>query len=369
MMLYRLIKGTDREKFQPSVISLTGDGTVSNLIRGLHIAVRSVNMQPGVPDLGAMFRVRDLLKSLEPDIIQTWMYHADLVGGVSAKLAGLGPVVWGMHHSSLSHEGLKSTTRWVARASALLSGHVPERIVCCSEATKVAHAKFGYARNKMEVITNGFDVRDYPEGEERAKDRAAVREELGIKGDDIVFGTVGRYHPVKDIPGMLAAFGEACKGTSARLVLIGHGLTNANQELTSQIEGAGLKDQLILLGERDDVPRLLAGLDVFINSSYSEAFSNAIGEAMLSSLPCVVTSVGDSAWMVGDSGRTVPAANSQELATALSSLYSMRQADRERMGALARKRAVAEFSIESSVNRYQELYARVIDGHEDSISS
>src|SRR5262249_42723413 len=143
----------------------------------------------------AVFRLAAWIRESKPDVIHTWMYHANLVGGVAARLAGGFPVVWGIHHSppDLSHD--KPRTTLVNRACGLLSRKLPARIVCCSQSAIRFHEKLGYAAEKLEVVPNGFDL-DCMKPEPAA--RTSLRSELGVSQDVPLVGIAGRFHPQKD---------------------------------------------------------------------------------------------------------------------------------------------------------------------------
>src|SRR6185295_19470828 len=112
--------------------------------------------------------------------------------------------------------------------------------------------------------------------------------------------------------------------------------------------------------ERHDTPRLAAALDVFSLSSYDESCPNVIGEAMACGVPCVVTDVGDTVWIVGDTGRVIPRRDSQALALAWKDMINLGAAGRKALGSRARERVVGHFPIEAAVARYEALYDSVL---------
>jgi glycosyltransferase involved in cell wall biosynthesis len=231
------------------------------------------------------------------------MYHANLVGALAVRMAGHVPVVWGIHHSALDPRVDKRRTMLVNRACAFLSRKLPARIVCCSEASLRIHKELGYAAEKLEVIPNGFDL-------ERVKPdptaRVSVREELGIPADALTVGIAARFHPHKDHRNFVRAAARLHKQMpEIHFLLCGLGITWQNSQLVEWIEAAGVRDRFHLLGLRRDMPRLFAGMDIATTASRSEAFPIAIGEAMACGTPCVVTNVGDSALIVGETGSVV----------------------------------------------------------------
>jgi glycosyltransferase involved in cell wall biosynthesis len=146
----------------------------------------------------------------------------------------------------------------------------------------------------------------------------------------------------------------------SHFVLAGTGVDASNEALMLGIHAAGLAEHVQLLGERRDVAAVLAALDVYVSSSSVEAFSNSLGEAMSCALPCAVTDVGDSAFIVGDTGRVVPARDPAALADAMIALHDLGPAGRAELGAQARQRVLADFDIESVAGRYASLYETLI---------
>lgn len=354
-MLYRLLSRVDRGRFESSVVCLKEEGPMTERIRALGIPVHSLNLRARLLDAPGLLRLRGLLKTVRPDLVQTWLYHADLLGGLATKLTGSIPVVWGIRMSRLEPPGIKRSTILAARVCARLSRRLPARIVCCSESGLRTHAAIGYDATKMTVIPNGFDVESFcPD----PRARESVRSELGITPSAPVAGLVARFHPQKDHAGFLrAALRLAGRIPDSSFLLAGHGIDWKNSMLRDAIESAGHRDRFRLIGPRDDVARLCAAFDVAVSSSsYGEGFPNAVGEAMACGVPCVVTDVGDSAWVVGDTGRVVPPRDSEALAAAVGELLSMSPGERKELGKVARRRIVEHFELSSVVHRYEQLY-------------
>jgi glycosyltransferase involved in cell wall biosynthesis len=144
-------------------------------------------------------------------------------------------------------------------------------------------------------------------------------------------------------------------------VLCGSDVTRSNQALAYWIDGAGLNDVCHLLGERNDVPAVNAAFDVAsLTSSYGEAFPNVVGEAMACGVPCVVTDIGDSARIVGDTGHVVAPRDAEGLVHAWLRLLEIDRSKRQELGHTARRRVADRFSIGTVVRSYEEMYERVI---------
>ena len=358
MMLYKLLSNMNREVFEVEVVSLTDIGPVGIKIRELGVPVRALGIRKKAPNPFKLWQFARQLRQSPPHCIQTWMYHADLAGGLASVPAGRIPVIWGIRHSRLDPQSTKRTTLWIARICARLSRRLPAKIVCCSEASRQVHTELGYETGKMVVIPNGFDLSAYKPD---PSSRIHVRRELGIADETLLIGMVARYAPDKDHRNFIEAAARlnTCR-PDVHFLLCGDGVTRENPALVAWLKEAGLLDRCHLLGRRDDIARLTASLDIAASSSSSEGFSNVIGEAMACGVPCVVTDVGDSALVVGQTGKAVPPGDHRALAQAWSELIGLGPEGRGRLGQAARLRIREHFSLPFIVNRYEELYKNVV---------
>ena len=269
------------------------------------IPVRAMGMRPGVPDPRGVVRLARLLHRERPQVVQTWMDHSNLIGGVAARLAARAPVIWGVHHANHIPQLAKRTTRMTVSACARLSRRLPTRIVCCSESARAAYARWGFAAERLTVIPNGFDTDAF------RPDLAARLDvpELGLAPDATLIGLVARYDPSRTTRTSSAPPPHLkSRLPDVHFLLCGDRVDPGNETLASMVAALGLRGHCHLLGPRRDVPRLHAGLDLATSSSVSEAFPLAIGEAMACGVPCVATDVGDSASIVGETGWVVPPA-------------------------------------------------------------
>ena len=342
-----------------AVISLTTIGPIGRELIDAGVPVRSLGMRSLFDLPRTVVRLVRLLRAAKPDIVQTWMYHADLLGGVAARLAGGSRIVWGVRGSAIPQSGL-SVTAMIVRLSASLSGVVPHRIVCCAERARIAHIEKGYSARRCVVIPNGYHV---PSENRSSFLRQGAREEVGFKDGEFVIGVVGRFDPLKDYQNFVrAAAMVASRYRAARFLMVGRGLDYTNRTLTRWIADSGFADRFVLIGEWRDVTPWLAASDAFCLSSLKEGFPNAVCEAMAMQVPCLVTDAGDAAEIVGDTGIVVPPADSEALARGMVTLMRMPVAERTRRGALARLRIAERYSIEAVATRFGALYSELAAG-------
>jgi glycosyltransferase involved in cell wall biosynthesis len=360
IMLLKLVSQLDRQRFAARVISLTSSGPIGDRLEALGVPVQALGMRPGSPDPRAVLRLAGWLRANPPDLVQTWMYHADLVGGIATRLAGRAPVIWGIRNSNLDVVRSRRSTRWTVQVSALLSRWVPRCIVSCSETARRIHVGLGYAADKMIVIPNGFNLDLFcPDGQAGV----SVRQELGLSAGAKLVGLVARFDPQKDHYNFVKAAAEVnARLPEAHFLLCGEGVDWENRLLAGWIDAQGLRDHFHLLGMREDIPRLSAALDVACSSSaYGEAFSNVLGEAMACGVPCAVTDVGDSAYIVGNTGKVVAPNDARALAGAVVELLELPAARRAELGMAARLRMQQSFEIQAVVNQYEQLYTSLLE--------
>jgi len=359
-MLSRVASGMDGTRFENEIVSLTDILDLAERIQGMGVRVRTLGMKTSVPNPLLVLRLAQWIRESKPDVIHTWMYHANLVGALAARLAGDVPVVWAIHHSVLDPRIDKRRTMLVNRVCAFLSRKFPARIVCCSEASLHLHKKLGYTAELLEVIPNGFDL-DQAKPDPTAP--VSLREELGVPGDAILIGIAARFHPHKDHCNFVQAAALLHKQLpEVHFLLCGLDVTRQNPHLAEWIQAAGIGGCCHLLGVRQDMPRLFAGMDIATNASCSEAFPMAVGEAMACGTPCVVTDVGDSALIVDKTGIVVPPGDPHALAEAWRKLIEAGFAARHRLGMAARHRVQQHFALPAIVERYQAIYAQMAAG-------
>jgi glycosyltransferase involved in cell wall biosynthesis len=357
MMLYNLLSKTNREKFEPIVISMMDRGIFADRIATLDVPIYTLDMNAETSSsIKSLWKLQDILRQLKPNVIQSWMYHANIAAALSQVLSFMKiPVCWGIHHSIASLSSEKKLTITLIKLGAYLS-RLPSKIVFVSQSSQQQHQALGYSDRHSDVIPNGFDTSLFMPSPTA---KLALRSELGLPENAFLIGAIGRNHPMKDHANFIQAAALLhAQQPEIHFLLIGKELNGNNLTLVEQIKKLNIKDHFHLLGERNDISRLTAALDICsLSSAYGEAFPLVIGEAMSCGVPCVVTDVGDSGWIVGDTGRVVPPKNAPALAAAWQELVELDPQAREELGKMARKRVIEDFSLELIVDRYEEVYA------------
>lgn len=338
-----------------AVISLAEPGPMAARIAATGVPVESMRLRPSLGHALAVASLARRLRSWQPDIVHTWLYHADLFGGLAARVAKVPQLYWNLRATALAARVNKWTTALTVRLCASLSRTLPDRIVACSQATRDGHADLGYDRARMLVIDNGVDTTRF---RPNPAARHALRQQLAIPATARVVGLVARAHPMKNHACFLAALAPALRANAAdHAILCGLGVEAEAAPFRAWLAQSGLGARVHLLGERTDVPDILAALDIHVSASTSgEGFSNAVLEAMAVGLPNVVTDVGDSRRIVGETGWVVPPDDESALAGALASALAGPPASLAARAAAARERTLNLFSVERMVEAYRRLY-------------
>ncbi len=355
-VLYRFITGDPKNIHQ--VISLVSVGSYGNCLSKLGIRVQALNMPNGKLTLDGIRNLHRMIREIDPDVIQTWMYHSDLIGSIIARLAGKKIVVWGIHNTNLDPETTPFSTRLVVRACAMLSGNIPQKIISCSEEGIRVHAALGYQPAKMVTIPNGYDITEFSPN---PASRSELRSQWHIADESTLFGMAARWDPQKDHANLIAALAHLKNRSTLpwHCVLMGSDVDDNNQTLVGLLEQHGVRDRVSLLGIRNDIPAVMNALDLHIlSSSYGEAFPNVVSEAMACGTPCVVTSVGDAALIVGDTGWVVPARDASQLATAMLEAVKEKSDPNawKARQAICRERIQSNFNLEIMVDKYNAVW-------------
>jgi glycosyltransferase involved in cell wall biosynthesis len=336
------------------VVSLGEEGTIGPRIAALGVPVHCLGLRRNAPNPFRALSILPLARRIGPQLIQGWMYHGNLMASMAAlALRHKPPVLWNIRQTVYDLRRERWLTAKFIRLGARLSSR-PAAIIYNSQTSATQHESLGYGAEKRVIIPNGFDYQLLRPDEAARK---AVRTELGIADDTVLVGLVARYHPMKDHVGFLQAAAMIARSyPQTRFVLAGAGVSSTQPELVKAIQQNELWD-CVMLGERSDIPRLNNAFDIGCSASaWGEGFSNSIGEAMACGVPCAVTDVGDSAYIVADTGLVSPPRAPEALAKAIAGLIEIGRSGRQQLGTKARQRIETEFSLPAIVRRYEGLY-------------
>lgn len=353
-----------RDRYDHRVLCLRDVGRLAERLEAVGIPVDTVGKQPG-KDLGAYLRLWKRLRALHPDVVHTYNVGAIDVA-IWARLAGVRRVVHAEHGRDVSDpNGNNSKYRWLRRT---LAPSISRFVPVSEDLDRWLCQDIGIAADKVELIRNGVDTTRYRPRE--ADEQEAGQREFAPE-DATLIGSVGRLDAVKAFDTLIAAVAELnqiAPACNPHLVIVGDGPERA--ALDARIDALGVADRVTLAGLRHDIDEILPNLDIYACSSIAEGISLTLLEAMASGLPIVATRVGGNPELVvdGQTGRLVPAGNSQTMAAALRGLAESPE-ELTKMGHAARERVCERFSLETMNAGYTDLYARLLGSKASTVGA
>lgn len=353
-MLTRLVGSPRRDEIMHSVVSLMDEGVFGQDIKAKGIQLYTLGMLPGVPSPFALFRLVRLLRREKPDVLMSWLYHADLMAFVAGSIAGIKQKYWNLRCSDMTQSNRSISSRMMMGLLVRLSPYT-KGVVVNSEAGRRHHQALGYRPKKWHVISNGVSLDEFKSNPASGQ---KLRAELGIPNDALLIGHVARFHPMKDHVTMLETAKMVVQANPrAHFVLMGKDVCLDTPFFMERLGIGGAKGRVHLLGGHRNIAEILSGLDLFVlTSAYGEGAPNVIIEAMASSVSCVVTDVGDAAMIVSDTGRVVPIKDAGALSTAIMEQLALSEAERKTLGLRARARIEDHYAIEGVLGRYRTLF-------------
>lgn len=310
-MLFKILLLSDKNNVK--VISLMNHGKYGERLKSLGFEVICLNMKRGSLDLKALYLLYRVLKKEKPDIVQTWMYHSNLLGGIISRITGIKNIFWNIRSENINLKKIKFRNKIVFYCGAITSYFIPNNIITCSKSAIKFHEKKGY-RKIFNYIPNGFDKKIFY----RMKNDLNLQfKKKWNNKNKFIYGMVARYHPQKNHFLLLEAINELKKNENFDnlfFVFTGENINYDNHELVNKINEYGINDKIKLLGSTEDMNLFYNSIDILIlPSGYGEGFPNVIGEAMLTGTPCIVADSGDSEDIVSNYGWVVSKNSLSEL--------------------------------------------------------
>jgi glycosyltransferase involved in cell wall biosynthesis len=352
--LVNLVRNLDPSRFSNEVVSLIEPGVFGHDLRAAGIPLTSLGMRRGRPTLSGLAKVVRHLRRSQPTILQTWLYHADLLGTAAHCFVPSARLLWNVRCSDIATSPGSTRLLWITRLLARLSAR-PEAVIINSRQGRIFHDGIGYRPRCWIELPNGVDTQQF---RPRPALRENLRAALGIGAQVPVIGMVARYHPMKDHETFLRAAAKfAGERPDARFVLCGIDCNSGNENLNRLIEQAGVGERVILLGQRDDMETIYQAFDlVTLCSTFGEGFPNALTEAMACGIPCVATDIGACREIIGGLGLIVPPRDPAALADAWTSMLT---GPMDALSAKMRSRALERYRIERICRLYEDTYADI----------
>ena len=332
------------------LISLSDIGYYGNQLINNGYKVYALNMKKNFLLVFKFIHLIILIKKLRPKYVHTWLYHGNLIGGIAAKIAGIKQIYWSIHHD---YEYSNFIMMIEMKILTILSYLIPKKIIFCSHLAKKNHLKNGYKKLVSIKIENGIATSQFKPNK---KFRKELRNKLKIKNDCLLLGNISRYHPIKDHDNLLKALSLLNhEQINFKCILVGDGLINTNKELLDKIEKLNLSDKVILYGKSYQIHKIMAGLDLHILCSKSEAFGMSLLEAMSTGVPCLSTNVGEAKSIIGNTGWVVNSSDPYAMALKITKI-AKQKINLYDYSILTRDRILQKYSLDKMIKRYSKIY-------------
>lgn len=340
------------KKNQHIVISLTTLGKYGPILKSNGIQTYAIEFPKGKLSIKGLIELYQIFKyHHDIDLIQTWMYHSDLIGSIYSLIFKK-PIFWGIHNTELKFGKSSLSSIIISKICAKLSKKIPIKIICCAESAKKHHIEIGYDKEKFITIPNGYDLDRFRYCENQRK---KILEEFEIKNNCVIFSMIARFDPYKDHNNLLNAFSRINKNSNFILILTGEGVNKSNESLIKTIKKYNLEKNTILTGQRNDVEAIMNAADFNVLSSSSEAFPNVLSESMACGTPCISTDVGDAKLIIGQFGWIVPPQSPKDLHAAIEECIRLKNSNNKDLDILirnCRSHIVKNFSIDGMIEKY-----------------
>ena len=357
--LYRLCKFHKKkykDKVKIIIITLINNGFYESELKKIGISIYSLNFNENYKSLNIIKKIlkfRKLIKNQSPDIIQSWMYHANFLTLFIQKKF-YDKLFWNIRHSELNFKISKKLTIFLSIICGIFSKLIPKKIIYCSERSIKFHENnHFYFKNKSILIYNGCNEKNYYSSKYL---RSSFRKKNKIKKTDIILGYAGRYAKQKNIPSLLYAFSKIKKNyDNIYLYMVGKNINFKNKKLLSQVKNQKIKNRLFFLNEQKSLLKFYNGIDLLILPSLSESFPNVIPESMLCSTPVLSTNTGCSKTIIGKYGFIITKNSKQTISSKLDKVikdYVYKKKEWALLKKNSRIQIKKNFSISKMANRY-----------------
>ncbi|MGQ9570401.1 MAG: glycosyltransferase [Thermodesulfovibrionales bacterium] len=349
--LYELVRGIDKKRYYPIVISLSQGGYWADEIRKLNIQVIEILRRKN-KEFARLAKLIKLFKTIKPDIVHTFLFSANSYGRIAAILCRAPVIIASERSLPEIGEGKSKFQIYIDKLLALFS----HGIICNTQkASEILVKKYSFNAKKVFTVYNGIDVSAFMT---KGNNNKSKQNKISSK----VVGTVGRLDPVKnhklflDVAKIIL---DSSKNNEVKFLIIGDG--PLKRDLEEYAQKLGIADNVIFTGERTDIPALLKSMDVFVLTSYYEGMSNSIMEAMSAGLPVVATDVGGNSELVinGKTGFLCPLGDTYKLAERIIYLIT-NENEAKQIGENGEKRMTDDFGVERMVKQTELIYSKIL---------
>lgn len=343
-----LATGLPSDEFEVHVCVLTRTGPWESTLQEAQLPIEFIDKKHKF-DPSAYRRLKKYLKSVRPDLVQTWLFAGNTYGRLAARASGCKKVI-------ASERCVDQWKSWHQLAIDRQLAKRTDRIVVNSSGVEEFYANEGIPKEKLTVIPNGIEL-----GESDSISSNSIREELGLPKETLLIGAVGRLWPQKRFKDLIwSADLIKCIRDDAHLLIVGDGPQRF--ELERYAEQVEILDKVHFLGHRNDAPNIIRQLNVLWSGSEFEGMSNVIMEAMTAKVPVVATDISGNRDLVEHdvTGALVPVGDRASLAKWAAFLFDHPE-KAESLTAAAYEQIATKFTVEQMINRHADLYRELLD--------
>jgi glycosyltransferase involved in cell wall biosynthesis len=344
---FSLLNGLKKNnKINNIVICLKGRSYFSQKLEKLGIKIYHLNMKPNRLNIASQIKLYKIIKNEQINLIQSWMYHADLVSTLAGFFNNC-KVFWSIHNYNISIKALGLQTRFVVFLCALLSHIFPSKMISVSQAAIKKHINVGYNKKKFLHINLGYKNTKFSKPVKKNREK-------------IILGSLSRWNVQKNHTFMINSLGLFKKKYKIKFILMlaGTGLVKKNLELVNLIKKNNLTKQVILLGRIENIKAFFSRIDLYISTSIGEAFPNAICEAMLHQIPVITSDVGDVSNIIGHTGWLHSVNDYKSLESSLLDAYEQKKIKDlwKARKYFAQERIINNFSMDTMINHFYKAW-------------
>ncbi len=354
--LVGLAKELCKKGHSVTVLEFYSGGALEQDLRSAHVILHSL-AKKGRWDVVAFFlRLLRFVMHERPQILYAFLGVPCILSVFLKLFSPEMKIAWGVRASNVDLSRYDWLLIYAYKLECFLS-RFADIVIANSHAGRNYAIEHGFPRN-IEVIPNGIDI-DYFKPDFPARQK--IHREWNINNNERLVGLVARLDPMKDHHTFLVAASlVAEKCPNAKFVCVGSGSVSYASELRRAAKKCRLDDRIIWAGLQNDMRAIYNSLDLLVSSSYGEGFSNVVAEAMACGIPCVVTDVGDSAWIVGKTGIAVPPRNPEAIADGIVAMISKAGFLDGTLQRACRQRIIEKFSIEHLAGNMTTVFERLL---------